>query len=154
MDLTPLAILGLVPRRPQALWVPMKTKPTMPRWVLVVDDEVDIADSVAALVRSGLPESPTVSVVHSASEAIKLMADRTFDLLVADYHLGAMNGIELLHYAQRVDPGIPCILISGDANAASALANAPSVRNVEFLGTPFPPNAFINLVAAALGFAE
>ena len=55
----------------------------------------------------------TITTACSASEAKECLANQVFDLLVTDYKLPRMNGIELIARLRKQSPGVPAILISG-----------------------------------------
>lgn len=51
-------------------------------------------------------------VVHSAWEALEQMAERRFDLLVADRHLRGMSGPQLLATARTAGVDTPAIVLA------------------------------------------
>ena len=58
-----------------------------------------------------------VTVVSSAREAIKRFTSEPFDLVVTDYKLPDMDGIEVIRRARAHKPEIPIVLISGFTHA-------------------------------------
>lgn len=73
---------------------------TSRRHVLVVDDNPDITEMLAAVLRlSGY----NVSTALSASEALKAAHERRFDVVVSDIGMPGMNGYELAR-ALRASP--------------------------------------------------
>jgi CheY-like chemotaxis protein len=58
-----------------------------------------------------------VTVVSSAREAVKRFTSEAFDLVVTDYRMPDMDGIEIIRRARAQNPEIPIILISGFTNA-------------------------------------
>lgn len=78
--------------------------------VLVVDDEPDIRRAFARLLRlSG--HSPAEA--GSASEALQKCEEETFDVVILDFIMPGMNGIELLTRIRRRQPFVRSILVSG-----------------------------------------
>jgi DNA-binding response OmpR family regulator len=72
------------------------------RRVLIVEDDVALADFLSAELRS---ERFAVDVVHDGEAALTLLQDeRRFDLLILDLNLPKLDGISLL---QRVKPAQP-----------------------------------------------
>src|SRR3984957_15375909 len=86
--------------------------------ILVVDDDVMIAEVTAALLED---LDHTVIVVNSAAEALELLRDRgdTIDLLLTDHAMPGMTGIELAAKAREDRPELPIILASGYAEIPS-----------------------------------
>jgi DNA-binding response OmpR family regulator len=73
--------------------------------VLVVDDEADICELVAAaLLRSGF----SVATAGSAEAALDLIERRSFDVMFFDLNLPNMNGTDLCREVRKVHP-VPVI---------------------------------------------
>ncbi|MCP5117874.1 MAG: response regulator, partial [bacterium] len=58
-----------------------------------------------------------ITTVHSAVDGFKRFSDNTFDLVVTDYKMPKMNGVEFIAKARDLKPEIPIILLSGFADA-------------------------------------
>jgi CheY-like chemotaxis protein len=67
---------------------------TAPRRILVVDDNVDAADSIALLLRLSGHET---RVVHDGPQALELCAKFAPDVVVLDIGLPGMDGYEVIH---------------------------------------------------------
>jgi CheY-like chemotaxis protein len=81
-----------------------------PARILLVDDN---AHGLSAR-RSVLEElGATVATASTASEALDALAHQPFDLVVTDYKMPRMNGVELIARLRKQSPGLPVILISG-----------------------------------------
>jgi CheY-like chemotaxis protein len=77
------------------------------RRALIVDDEPDFAYVVALWFRS---EGWAAEVAEDGVKALKLLADRHVDLIVADLQMPGMNGWELLRHLRGrwvSDPPLP-----------------------------------------------
>ncbi|MBV8615798.1 MAG: response regulator [Acetobacteraceae bacterium] len=99
--------------------------------VLLVEDDESIRSCLAdLLVEAGL----RVTSVGSAQEALGIVAGERPCVLLADLRLGAgMNGFTLIAAARQRWPGIRCVLMSGDPDAAQKAAEGPDL----FLSKPF-----------------
>jgi DNA-binding NtrC family response regulator len=80
--------------------------------ILVVDDEPDMVATVGALLRRAAYESLQLT---SATKALALEPKEieSFDLLLTDYHMADLNGIELARQLMEVNPRLKVILMSG-----------------------------------------
>jgi len=74
----------------------------------------------------------SVTAVGFPQEALDLVTahPERFDLLITDYDMPLINGIELIERVHSVNPEIPSILISGREDAISAAHAIPSIRRV------------------------
>jgi CheY-like chemotaxis protein len=50
---------------------------------------------------------------YSASEALEKFSQQPFDILVTDFRMEGMNGLELAHNIHARQPKIPVILVTG-----------------------------------------
>ncbi len=69
-------------------------------------------------------------------------------LLITDYAMGKMNGLELIEKCKAVKPDLKSILISGTAGAEIVL-DSP-VRIDRFMGKPYQPANLAELVRRIL----
>lgn len=78
--------------------------------ILVVDDTPDSADMLQMLL---LLEGANVQTATSAAEALHLIANRQFDLLVSDVAMPEMDGYELLQELRKRPVAPPAIAVTG-----------------------------------------
>jgi DNA-binding NtrC family response regulator len=114
--------------------------------VLVVDDEERMAGVVAmALSRAGY-ECETCG---SGAEALAALDVRTADVVVTDWKMPQMDGIELLRELRARRPGLPVILLTAHASVPSAVA-AMREGAFDYVTKPFDNDELRGLVARAL----
>lgn len=73
------------------------------------------------------------------------------DLLITDYALGKMNGLELIERCKAAKPDLKTILVSGTAGAEIVLESPVKVDR--FVGKPYQPAGLADLVQRVLGEA-
>jgi CheY-like chemotaxis protein len=116
--------------------------------VLVVDDNSDalrtFADLLAAL---GVED---ICTTGSAEHALELLAARSFTLIVCDYRLEGMDGVEFVERLRAAGDETPVILVSGAPDKAGVI-RATNCQRVDFLGKPF---RIPELVGSMQRFAE
>jgi len=96
------------------------------RLILLVDDHsLGLAARKAVLEEAGYK----VVAAASAAEALEAFSKRHFDLLVTDYRMPRMNGIELIRRIREQREDLPVILVSGVADALG-LAESNTGANV------------------------
>lgn len=78
--------------------------------VLVVDDETRI---LSALQRSLRREGFELLLVETPRAALDLLARREIDVLISDYKMPGMSGLDLIARATAIRPRIACILLTG-----------------------------------------
>ena len=98
--------------------VPWQMKGNDGEKVLVVDDNVDAADSLGDILRS---EGFDVRVVHDASEALRIIGEFRPRVALLDLGLPAMDGYELASRLRECVPGIRLIAVTGYAQESDRI---------------------------------
>ena len=84
-----------------------------PKRILIVDD-----NKMGLSARRSVLEAVghTVTTALSGTEALALFEEGAFDLVVTDYKMPKMTGVELIAELRDLNPNLPIILISGFAD--------------------------------------
>ncbi|MDZ4782437.1 MAG: sigma-54 dependent transcriptional regulator [Planctomycetia bacterium] len=133
----------------------MKTltlQPPMPKSaahgrVLVVDDHRQARESVADALRIA---GHRVQGVSSAVEALKLIGEESFDVIITDLQMPGMDGLEFIRELERRRYGAQVLMITAHASVASAV-EAMKHGALDYLEKPFDSHQLENLVGRALG---
>jgi len=94
----------------------MDQKNTIPRNILVVDDEVYVCDALRMLLSL---DGHDVVTANSGAEALNLYGQRPFDLVITDYSMPMMKGDELAAAIKDKNPTQPIVMISAYVEALS-----------------------------------
>ena len=86
--------------------------------VLVVDDEQSTCELLEVMLRRLGHE---VEWRTSAHDAIELVAERDFDVILTDLGMAALSGTELCERILGVRPDVPVIVVTGDASMSAAV---------------------------------
>lgn len=78
--------------------------------ILVVDDEQNILN---ALRRSFIISDYNLLTALGGAEALKVLKENQIDLIITDYKMPEMNGVELLREVRKNYPGIFRVILSG-----------------------------------------
>ncbi|HTJ78628.1 MAG TPA: response regulator [Rariglobus sp.] len=87
----------------------METKPI--RSIVIVDDEKSFTDMIGQLLGDCL-DAPVHTFTHPA-EALKNLAALEPGIVITDYYMPDMNGLELIRAVETLIPDTPCVLITG-----------------------------------------
>src|SRR5437899_119527 len=87
--------------------------------LLVVDDQRDIRDTLAAFLQG---EGYAVTLAASADEALAKIDAEPFDVVLADIKLDGMDGLELCQRISASRPDVPVVMITAFASMDNAVA--------------------------------
>jgi len=114
---------------------------TRPLRVLVVDDELLIADYVASVVEDAGHE--VVGISMSVDDALRLLAAARPDVAILDIRLkGTRDGVDLAEAMRAEGFAVPHIFISGSGDPET-LARANATAPLAFLQKPFDSTRLI-----------
>jgi signal transduction histidine kinase len=86
--------------------------------ILVVDDEQSVATTIKAILQL---DGNEVTAVTSGKEALDLLREREFDIVLTDLRLDDLDGIEILRETQKLWPDTVSIMLTGYASLESAV---------------------------------
>ncbi|MBT8102481.1 MAG: response regulator, partial [Gammaproteobacteria bacterium] len=86
--------------------------------VLVVDDDASILGVVAEVLED---DGYAVSTASSGEEALELLNDHQFSLVMSDLRLPGINGVEVLEHIKRVSPRTHVIMITSHASLDTSI---------------------------------
>jgi CheY-like chemotaxis protein len=120
--------------------------------ILVVDDEKNIADTVAWILEgAGYAARPA----YDGSAALAISREQTPDLIISDVLMPGINGIELAIMAKTEYPRCRILLFSGQAGSADMLEQARRHgHEFELLAKPIEPEDLVKKVADVLAAAQ
>jgi len=101
--------------------------------ILIAEDERNIGDLLTELLAQ---EDRHITLVYNGLEAVEMLRDRRFDLLITDLMMPEVDGMEVLHEAKKLYPNIMVIIITGYASLETAI-RAVKEGAYDYLRKPF-----------------
>jgi CheY-like chemotaxis protein len=118
--------------------------------ILIVDDE----DRVRSMLKRTLEaEGYSVAEASDGNQALALLEEETFGLVIADILMPVRDGIELIILLRRKMPAVKVIAMSGRSNDFF-LEAARELGAVASLAKPFRPSDLLRSVEEALENGE
>lgn len=123
----------------------------MEKNILVIDDEELIIKSLRKLLeKSGF----AVFVAKNGQDALAMVEEENFDLIIADIRMPGMDGVETIEsiYAdleKMNNKNIPTIFITGYAND-EIRKKAQALNPVAYIYKPFDVQELVNKIKGAL----
>jgi DNA-binding NtrC family response regulator len=114
--------------------------------ILVVDDEENVCHSVKKILRR---KGYEVSHALTVDDAIKLIDDLSFDLVITDLMIPGTSGMDLIQIIREKYPELDVIMITGYASIESAV-KATKLGASAYLPKPFTPDELTKVTQLAL----
>src|SRR4051794_9009923 len=86
--------------------------------ILVVDDEVELMSALCDMLKSHYYDAVGCTSPH---EALTMVQEQDYDLLLTDLTMPGMTGIELLRRAIELDPLLVPIIMTGQGSVQTAV---------------------------------
>jgi CheY-like chemotaxis protein len=115
-----------------------------PKKVLVVDDEQIVRICCERTICSSDYELTTVS---TPGEGLKLLQETPYDVVISDFKMPCMDGMEFIRHTRELSPNAKIILVTGFATD-EARDQAISM-GVLFLAKPFSPKELLGAIKEA-----
>jgi DNA-binding response OmpR family regulator len=132
----------------------MGAESTPGRRILIVDDDRALRLALSTLLADA---GHQIESAGDGPEALTLLHDRPFDIVLLDIGLPSMSGLDLLARARALATPPLVIMMTAD-DTPQSLVEAVKRQAYRYIRKPFPPNTIIEVVsdvvvpAAALSF--
>jgi two-component system NtrC family sensor kinase len=127
---------------------PQPAPPSHPKILLVEDDENVRAMIVAHLERR--LSNAEVIPVPDAKRALQALEKSDVDLILSDFHLPDMNGLEFLTKARRAYPSAKRVMLTGAPDEGLAVDASREAGIDRFFVKPLQMEAFAHAVKGLL----
>jgi DNA-binding NtrC family response regulator len=116
--------------------------------VMIVDDEDMVITSVRAFLN--LETEYTIHGFTDPQEAAKFLETNPVDVVVSDYLMPKINGLQLLSKAKALQPEAARVLLTGHADKQSAIQAINEVGLFQFLEKPWDNNQLLLVIQSAI----
>ena len=115
--------------------------------VLIVDDEEDFRETLTKRLKK---REVDASGAPSGEEAIKLLKDKMFDVVILDIKMpGGMDGIEALAEIKKIQPLAEVILLTGHASVETSIEGM-KLGAFDYLLKPIKLDELLKKIALAI----
>ena len=114
--------------------------------LLIVDDDKNIRRTLSVLVES---MGHKVDAAEDGAAALAILARNPVDLVLTDYRMGEVDGIEILKQARHRSPGLAVVLMTAYGTVDNAVA-AMKAGACDYITKPFDPDQMRRVIDRAL----
>ena len=116
--------------------------------VMIVDDEDMVITSIRAFLQ--LETEYNISGFTSPQEAADFLRTNPVDVVVSDYLMPKMTGLQLLAKAKEMQPEAARVLLTGHADKQSAIQAINDVGLFQYLEKPWDNAQLLLVIKAAI----
>lgn len=127
----------------------MKLPEGRPFRVLAVDDEEDIRESIKQLLELSL-ERVEVITANDGKRALEILESGEFDLILTDYKMPNMDGLEFLQKAMVTHPNVPRLMLTAYPDPILAARAVKEAGVGLFIAKPFDMDYLVDVVKSLL----
>ncbi|MGA2595878.1 MAG: response regulator [Bryobacteraceae bacterium] len=119
-----------------------------PARVVIVDDEDMVITSIRAFLQ--LETEYVVNGFTSPEEAVKHLETTPADVVISDYMMPKMNGMQMLAKAKQYQPEAARVLLTGHADKQSAITAINEVGLYQYLEKPWDNAQLLLVIQSAI----
>ena len=123
----------------------------MPQRVLVIDDELDMLMLLRMIIEDNTDYE--VETTNNPSEALKMIRENEYDLIISDLKMPGMDGLELCDEVREIDKDLPLIMITAYGSLETS-EEAMKKGVADFITKPFRKDSILFTMRRVLELAR
>jgi two-component system, probable response regulator PhcQ len=119
--------------------------------VMLVDDEKNVLQALQRSMRKVTQEEQlALELYTSVNDAVKRLGEATFHMIISDYHMPEMLGIEFLKIAKVLQPDAIRLMLSASAEFKTVLGAVNEAEVFRYIEKPWNDGALEEIVRLGL----
>jgi len=119
--------------------------------ILIADDNEDMCQIISDVFRE---EGYMVAVAYDGASALNELKREIYDLMILDYKLYDMSGLEVMDALRQTTPLLPAAIMISAYGSETVKSKARELGVYEFFDKPFDVNMLLKAVKKALNTKE
>jgi DNA-binding response OmpR family regulator len=112
--------------------------------ILLVDDDRNLVTTLSYGLRKAMGKGISVAICFSGSEAFSMLATQTFDLVISDFNIPGMSGLEFLNKIRQDHRETILVLIT--AYGTDALEEEAHRLGIGYITKPFGLLSLVQII--------
>jgi DNA-binding NtrC family response regulator len=120
--------------------------------LLVVDDDQLVTSSLSSFFNLEMDLDPVI--FNDAPKALSYLEENEPDLIISDFLMPDIDGIQLLRRARELHPEVPRILLTGYADKENAIRAINEVKLFQYIEKPWDNERLRQVVAQGVRHSQ
>jgi DNA-binding NtrC family response regulator len=120
--------------------------------ILLVDDDQNLVTTLSYGLRKAMGEAISVKICFSGSEALSIVATQRFDVVISDFNMPGISGLELLNKIRQDHREMILVLIT--AYGTDVLEEEVHRFGIGYITKPFEPSHLVQIIHDLIRDAE
>lgn len=112
--------------------------------ILLVDDDQNLVTTLSYGLRKAMGEGISAAISFSGSEALSLLATQRFDVVISDFNIPGITGLELLNKIRQDHREMILVLIT--AYGTDVLEEEVHRSGIGYITKPFEPSRLVQII--------
>jgi DNA-binding NtrC family response regulator len=115
--------------------------------ILLVDDDQSLVTTLSYGLRKAMGEAVSVAICFNGSEALSMLPTQRFDVVISDFNMPGISGLELLNKIKQDHHEMILFLIT--AYGTDALQEEVQRAGIGYVAKPFEPSRLAQIIREA-----
>ncbi len=120
--------------------------------ILLVDDDQNLVTTLSYGLRKAMGDEVSVAICFSGSEALSMLTTQRFDVVISDFNMPGMAGLELLNKIKQDRQDMILVLIT--AYGTDVLDDEVHQLGIGYITKPFEPSHLAQIIHGQIQSAE
>lgn len=121
--------------------------------ILLLDDEPHVLSALRRALRQALGERVRLELFTSPHDALARIGEHAFDLVISDFRMPAMDGVQFLRFVRELQPDTPRMIVSASTEISAVMSAINEVGVFRYVVKPWNTALLVDDVRAALALA-
>lgn len=121
--------------------------------ILMLDDEPNVVAALRRALRRPLGEHVTIETFTDPHDALARVGEHAFDLVMSDFRMPLMDGIQFLRFVRELQPGAVRMVVSASTELNGVMSAINDVGVFRYVVKPWTTELLIEDVNAALALS-
>ncbi len=118
--------------------------------ILMLDDEPNVLAALRRTLRDPLGCNVKMELYTDPHDALARVGEHSFDLVMSDFRMPVMDGIQFLHFVRELQPETLRMIVSASTDISSVMSAVNDVGVFRYVVKPWTTDLLIDDVRAAL----